>query len=119
MLVRMIGPSAVRTETLMITHLSYPRNCSVNSFIPKRFAKVKYARFDQAVKLCLKHGKGCYLSKADLKSAFRQLPVRPQDIHLLGIRDQQGNYYVDVRIPFGLSSAPLTFEKVSQLLQKQ
>ena len=39
------------------------------------------------------------------ESAYRIIPVHPNDLHLLGIQ-WQGNYFVDITLPFGLPSAP-------------
>ena len=66
-------------DTRLIFHLSSPRNDSVNSNTPKELCTVKYKDLDNAIKLCLKVGRGCYVAKSDMKSAFRNLPVRPED----------------------------------------
>ena len=99
----------------LITHLSYPRGNSVNSFIPKQFASVQYATFEDAVNLCIAQGKGCFMSKSDLKSAFRHLPIHPDDIHLLGFQAFD-KFFIDARLPFGLASAPALFERVSKAI---
>ncbi len=53
--------------------------------------------------------------KIDVKNAFRLIPVRQYDLHLLGMfwRDK---YYVDRVLPFGLASSPPLWERVSRLL---
>ena len=51
------------------------------------------------------------ISKLDVKSAVRQIPVRPHDWHLLGIL-WQGKYYYDRILPFGLRSSPTVFDAV-------
>ena len=54
----------------MIHHLSYPRGDSVNDFIDPELCTVQYTSFDQAIKMVQTLGKGCYLSKCDIKNAF-------------------------------------------------
>ena len=54
--------------------------------------------------------------KVDLKSAFRLIPVRPEDRPLLGCF-WQSKYYVDLRLPFGLRSAPALFNQLADALQ--
>lgn len=42
------------------------------------------------------------------ESAYRIIPVHPQDRHLLGMQFD-GNLYVDMALPLGLRSAPKIF----------
>ena len=48
----------------------------------------------------------------DMKSAFRIIPIRPGDYHLLGIY-WRGDYYFDRCLPKGLASSCKTFETLS------
>jgi len=43
-----------------------------------------------------------------LKDAFRNIPVSPFDYWLL-LFEWLGKFYVDVALPFGLSTAPFLF----------
>ena len=67
------------------------------------------------MRLCLRFGKNCYLAKTDLKSAFRQLPIRKEDLNLLGMK-HQGLWYLDRCLPFGVSLACKIFEEFSSAL---
>ncbi len=60
----------------MITDLHRSR---VNAGIPNEFTKVQYTRFDDVVEMCIKEGKGCFMAKLDIKSAYRNIPVHPDD----------------------------------------
>jgi len=40
---------------------------------------------DHLSALVLEAGRGAFLTKADIKEAYRMLPVHPQDHHLLGV----------------------------------
>ena len=56
------------------------------------------------------------MSKLDIKSAFRNIPVHPSDWELLGMK-WQGMYYFDTVLPFGLRSAPYLFDQFSCMLE--
>ena len=55
-------------------------------------------------------------SKIDIKSAYRIVPVHPEDRPLLGMR-WQGKIYVDATLPFGLRSAPKIFNALADAAQ--
>ena len=57
-----------------------------------------------------------FMTKTDLKSAFRLIPIHPADWHLLGIF-WQSQYHVDLCLPFGLRSAPFLFNLLSEALE--
>ena len=52
------------------------------------------------------------MAKLDLKSAYRMVPVHPEDSPLLGIQ-WKGETYSDQALPFGLRSAPIIFSAVA------
>ena len=56
------------------------------------------------------------MTKTDIQSAFRIIPVHPQDWELLGM-SWQGRYYFDKVLPFGLHSAPFLFNQLSDALE--
>ena len=60
---------------------------------------------------------GALLVKADIKEAFRMIPVHPHDQHLLGVR-LYDSYYVDRMLPFGLRSAPKIVSAVADAIQR-
>ena len=62
----------------MIFNLSYPAGRSVNDSIAPEDASVSYTRFDKIVHMVGIAGRGSYLVKVDIKSAFRLLPRRLQ-----------------------------------------
>ena len=100
----------------MITHLSFPPESSINSHIDNQFTSVKYTSFDQVIHAILTIGRGAFLGKMDIKSAFRLIPIRPQDFHLLGFYFED-NFYIDKCLPFGCSVSCNTFEKFSTFLE--
>jgi hypothetical protein len=96
-----------RAKRRKIHHLSWPRGASVNDLLERR--AVALSSFDAFVDLVRHAGPGCYISKLDVGSAYRNIPVRPQDWPLLGFLWQH-KYYWDTVLPFGLASSSLLFE---------
>ena len=56
------------------------------------------------------------MSKLDIKSAFRNIPVHPSDWELLGMK-WEGLYFFDMTLPFGLQSAPFLFDEFSSAVE--
>ncbi len=79
-------PELYPDEELLYRLIMDLKRSGVNSHIPKENTKVQYAKFDQAIAMCLEHRKGCYIAKLDIKSAFRNIPIHPSDCHLLGVQ---------------------------------
>ena len=79
-------PKKAPNEFRLIQHLSYPQENLVNSGIPVDFASVRYASIQDAIVFVKRLGVGCYLAKTDIKSAFRIIPIHPEDYSLLGMR---------------------------------
>ena len=103
-------------EFRMIHHLSYPPHESVNDYIDPDLCSVQYTKFDAAVKMIQKLGKGALLGKADIRSAFRLIPMSEQDFPLLGFT-HEGLYFFDKMLPFGASISCSVFEKFATALQ--
>ena len=99
----------------IIQHLSAPEGSSVNDGIPKEFCSVQYQNIDDAVALVKKFGRNCLLSKCDIQSAFRIIPISPVDFELQSFCiDNQ--YYYDKTLTQGLSYSCALFEKFSSAL---
>ncbi|XP_048761600.1 uncharacterized protein LOC125670455 isoform X1 [Ostrea edulis] len=84
----------------LIHHLSYPENASINYFIDPEQSSVTYSTIDDAADIIAKLGRGAYLAKSDIKSAFRLLPINSTDFDLLGFCFNDAFYY-DKMLPFG------------------
>ena len=111
-----VVPKKHSSEWRTIYHLSYPEGDSINDYIPKDPYALQDVRVDDAIRILKSLGPGSFMAKTDLKSAFRLIPVHPEDWHLLGIYWQQ-QYYVDLYLPFGLRSAPFLFNQLSDALE--
>lgn len=111
-----IVPKKEINEFRLIHHLSYPDGASINDFIPDELCSVSYTTVDDAIKQIKKLGKNCLLAKTDIASAFRILPVHPDDHELLGIQFN-GDFYYDKCLPMGCSISCSIFETFSTALQ--
>ena len=100
----------------MIHLLSFPFGGSVNDLIPPEFCSVQYATVDDATQIIKRLGTGCALAKTDVRSAFRIIPVHPNDYQLLGMQ-WRGKYYVDRCLPMGCASSCKTFEALSTAMK--
>ena len=68
------------------------------------------------MQLILELGVNAYTAKLDIKQAYRNMPVHPQDWWLLGMQ-WQGQHYIDTVLPFGLRSPPKIFCAISDGLK--
>ena len=87
----------------VIHHLSYPfKGDSVNADIIEE--SVQLASVAEACRHIRLLGAGCFLIKLDVEAAYKQVPVRREDWHLLGFK-WLGKYYYERVLPFGLKSS--------------
>lgn len=111
-----VVPKKIPGEFRIIHHLSYPEGYSVNDFIPPEAATVQYASISDAISLAKTIGRGCFMAKTDIKSAFRIIPIHPHDYHLLGF-SLNNSFYFDRTLPMGCSSSCAIFEAFSTSLE--
>ena len=90
-----VVPKKHSPEWRTIHHLSFPQGTSINDHIPKYPYSRSYVRVDDVICILQSLGKGAFLAMTDLKSAFRLIPIHPDDWNLLGIY-WQSQYYVDI-----------------------
>ena len=67
-------------EMRCITHLSYPRGRSINTFIDPEDAQTHYQSFKAAVELVARAGQGSYMAKEDLSLPFAMFPCILQSL---------------------------------------
>ena len=111
-------------DTRLIFHLSYPRGgtSSVNSNTPVDMCTVKYPDFNEVIQFCVAAGKSCKIAKSDMKSAFRNLGIRPEDWRYLIMMavsplDGETYYFVDKCLPFGASISCSHFQRFSNAVK--
>lgn len=100
----------------LMHHLSYPDGASVNHGLLESTCSVSYCTLDVALDLARRAGKGAWLAKADIESAFHLLPVHPSSQHLLGF-NLKGKYFFDKCMPMGCAVSCAYFEAFSCFLQ--
>jgi len=103
-------------EFRLIHDLSFPHGASVNDFIDPAFTQVHYEDLDHCIDLLQQLGPSALIAKADLKDAFRILPVHPDDHRLLGFQ-WDGAFYYDKCLPMGCSVSCQLFEAFSTAIQ--
>ena len=96
--------------------MSSPEGSSINDGIPKEMCSLRYVSVDDIIPKLLQLGQGALMAKLDIESAYRIVPVHPEDRHLLGIR-WEGKFFVDTALPFGMRSAPKIFNAVADGLE--
>ena len=100
-------PKKKPNEFRLITDLSQPSGMSVNEFIPQSESAVSYPTIQSAIDIIIQlsnQKKIPILSKIDVKSAFRLLPLSPDQFPLVGV-SFEGMYYIDKFLPMGASSS--------------
>ena len=116
MLASNIVPKKDPSYFRLIHHLSYPNGSSVYDFIPDDCSSVSYASTNDAIDVLRRTGAGCFMAKTDAKSAFRIIPIHPNDYPLLRMK-WENLYYFDRCLPMGCSSSCAIFEAFSTALE--
>ncbi|RXN02475.1 poly [Labeo rohita] len=118
-----VSPIGVATRKFsgkkrLIIDLSSPHNSpfpSINSLIPLEEFSLHYHDVDQAITLIKDAGRGAWLAKVDITSAFKVMPIHPDFWHLFGIR-WKNEFYFAVRLTFGCRSSPKIFDTLSEAI---
>ena len=92
----------------LIVDLSHPTGHSINDGIEPELCFLSYASVDDAVAIIQRLDKGTVLAKLDLESAYRIIPVHPDDRLLLGM-EWRDSWFVDTALLFSLCFTPKTF----------
>lgn len=100
----------------LIHNLSSPSGRSVNEGLDPQLCAVWYTTFDTAIHKLQRLGEGALMAKSDIESAFRLLPVHPDDTRLLGFTFD-GKFFMDLCMPMGCSIACTVFETFSRFLE--
>ena len=83
--------------------LSFPHGQSVNDSIDLSLCSLSYTTVDDITDVAAQLGTGALLAKVDIESAYRLVPVHPQD-HPLQAIQWDGRIYIGPMFPFGLCS---------------
>ena len=77
---------------------------------------MKYPSVDNLIERVMTRGKGTLMFKRDLKRAYRQIPVDPGDLHLLGYYFDEA-YYFDFVLPMGLRSSAYICQRITDAIR--
>lgn len=82
--------------------------------------KVKYQTVNDAVESLTP---GCFMSKIDLKAAYRSVPIHPKDFWFTGIKhtfigDKKPTYLYNTRLIQGAKLSPMIFHRLSQAVKR-
>lgn len=113
-------PKSTTGDRRVILDLSFPQENSVNSHISKDVylgeqINLKYPSVDSLVDLIKQKGKGCHIFKRDLKRAYRQIPIDPGDVHLVGFH-WRNHLFVDRVLSMGLRSSAYFCQRVTSVI---
>ena len=111
-------PKKKPNEFPLIIDLSQPIGSSVNDSIPPSESSVSYPTIQSAIDMIIqltKENKVPVLSKVDVKSAFRLLPLAPDNFTLVGL-SFGGQYYVDKFLRMGASSSCKIYQQFSNAI---
>lgn len=100
----------------LITDLSFPPGYSVNDGIDPALCSLSYVSIDSVAVVVASLGAGSLLAKIGIESAYRLVPVHPDDRLLLGI-EWEGQIYCDAMLPFGLRSSAKIFTAFADALE--
>lgn len=109
-------PKKAKNQYRLIQHLSYPKGTSINDSICEELSTVKYSTFDDAVTLVKLLGPNSLMAKTDIDSAFRIIPVHPDDHELLGFK-WRGKFFYDTCLTMGCTSSCAIFDRFSSGLK--
>ena len=100
----------------LIVDLSSLSGHSINDGISPKRSSLSYTSVDHLTSMILLEGQRSFMVKADIKEAYRMVPIHPQDQPLLGIM-WEDSVYIDKTLPFGLRSAPKIFSAIADAIQ--
>jgi len=89
----------------LIVDFSSPAKANINNGISEQLSSLTYVSADHLFALIRETGSGAFLTKADIKEAYRMLQVHPHDCHLREVHWER-SIFIDQTLPFGLRPAP-------------
>ena len=109
-------PKKQENDFRVIHDLSYPPGLSVNDGISPENTIVSYNSVYDAIYMLASIGQNSYMSKTDIKKAFRIIPIHPEDQHLFCI-EWKGQFFIDLALQMGCSSACQIFQSFASAIQ--
>ncbi len=111
-----VRPKGNTGKWRLILDLSAPIGRSINDGIGSSLSSLSYVSVDDAAQAIVQKGRGAILAKVDIRSAYRVVPVHPDDRWMLGMK-WENQLFIDTALPFGLRSAPKIFTAVADAIE--
>lgn len=113
----MTRPKSGSSKRRIIVDLTYPHGDNVNSFIKKNtifgvYHEHSLPTVQDTVRVIQERQFRVMLATLDIERAYRNIPVCPLDLPLLGI-SVDGLLYVDTAMPFGARNSSLYMQKIA------
>ena len=110
-------PKGSEGDRRIILDLSFPPDNGINSQIskdhyPGEKIGLRYPSVDDLVNIIKKKGRSCLMYKKDLSRAYRQIPIDPGDVHLVGYQ-WKGHIFFDKVLSMGLRSSAYICQRVT------
>ena len=105
-------PKGTSGKWRLIVNMSAPQGASINDLVSESVCSLSYVSVDDTADGIVRLGMGALLAKIDIKSAYRNVPIHPDDRWLMGMYWDDAPY-VDTALPFGLRSALKIFLRQS------
>ena len=88
----------------------------MNDGVAKEVSSLEYVTVDHVAAVVRRLGAGALMAKIDITSAYRIVPVHPDDRPLLGMKWGE-KIFIDKVLLFGLRSAPKIFNAMADALE--
>ena len=96
--------------------LSSLHDRSVNDGVAEDLSSLQYVTVDEAAAAMVHKGAGALLAKVDIKHAYRNIPIHPDDQWLFGMVWEDA-LFINTALPFGLRSAPKIFNAIADAME--
>lgn len=116
----MTRPKSEPHKRRIIVDLSFPQGDNVNAFIYKntilgRYHEHRLPTVQHTVAALEARGFRALLATIDIERAYRNIPVCPLDLPLLGIKVDD-KIYIDAAMPFGARNSSLNMQMIAQFI---
>ena len=112
-----VAESKYSKKKRLIVDLSAPHDNpdhpNLNELIKKEDYSLEYFTIDMAISIIKRLGKGAWLTKTDIKDAFKLVPIKKSLFPFYGVK-WNNKYYFYTRLVFGSRSSPKIFDTLSQ-----
>ena len=101
-----------------ITDCKRPLGASINNYMSKTCETFSYKSVDDVCNLIYP---GCYMASVDISSAYRSVSIHPSQWKYQGVRwimSGSEELLFDVRICFGVRTAPFLFTQISNFITR-